>query len=269
MVHQRSTFILTLLMVLVSFLQTDCFISFLPKQQSLFLLQTTNDNQIDVSLDVSSLIEFHLKQHKPLGCIVEESLASVTVSEEDALEGYEKPVFISKIKEGSFADLAGLKVGDVIMKISGMFEEDMEDVSGVGLSRIKSLISGKPKDKLLSIHVLRGTDIKSRHEDALLELCDIDEESADTEFMSDCLSTIYQHEEDIPENADCVDTDMECMLDKVFDVWNDEFPTALTENNIIEDIVEEVKKPKPWARRSSPSGTYVRDPATGKLKNIG
>jgi predicted metalloprotease with PDZ domain len=51
-----------------------------------------------------------LKDHRPLGCTVEESL-----NEDD---GY---VFISKLTEGGFADKAGLKVGDVVVGMTGLF----------------------------------------------------------------------------------------------------------------------------------------------------
>ena len=35
-----------------------------------------------------------------------------------------------------------------------------------------------------------------------------------------------------------------------------------------EDDTKEIKKPAPWSSRSSPSGTFVRDPKTGKMVNI-
>jgi predicted metalloprotease with PDZ domain len=58
------------------------------------------------------LLIMTLKDHRPLGCTVEESL-----NEEDDY------VFISKLTEGGNADKAGLKVGDVVVGVTGLFEE--------------------------------------------------------------------------------------------------------------------------------------------------
>jgi len=53
---------------------------------------------------------FSIADHVPLGCTVEETLDPAS-----------DHVFISKITEGSFAEEAGLKVGDVIIGVTGMF----------------------------------------------------------------------------------------------------------------------------------------------------
>jgi len=120
--------------------------------------------------------------------------------------------------------------------------------------------------------------VKQHHEQTLMELCmipDEEEEKSDNNYLNDCLNVInteneeYDDEEDGEGGGDCEDGDMNCMLDTMFDVWNDEFEgNKKVEEEVVEE--EEVKKPeRPWASRSSPSGTYVRDPVTRKLKNIG
>lgn len=50
-----------------------------------------------------------LKKHKPMGCTVEESLA-----DDDIL-------LVSAVTEGGNAATAGLRVGDVVLGITGMF----------------------------------------------------------------------------------------------------------------------------------------------------
>lgn len=79
------------------------------------------------SLSGSRLHEFELKQHKPLGCSVEESLAN----EPDAA----KYVFVADLVKGGNADKIGLRVGDVIVQLSGTFDE-VVDVAGLGIEKM-------------------------------------------------------------------------------------------------------------------------------------
>jgi C-terminal processing protease CtpA/Prc len=67
---------------------------------------------------------FEMPQHRPLGCTVEESM--------DALENY---VFVSKVIPGGFADHAGIHVGDVIVAVTGLFE-DMTTVLESGVEKL-------------------------------------------------------------------------------------------------------------------------------------
>jgi hypothetical protein len=60
----------------------------------------------------AEILTFELKEHSPLGCTVEESL-----NEEDDF------VFISKITQGGCAAKIGLKLGDVIVGVTGLFGE--------------------------------------------------------------------------------------------------------------------------------------------------
>lgn len=99
---------------------------------------------------------------------------------------------------------------------------------------------------------------------------DEEEEKSDNSYLNDCLNVIHSRDDEyVEEGGDCGDGDMECMLDTMFDVWNDEFEGDKKVEEE-EEKEEEVKKPeRPWASRSSPSGTYVRNPVTRKLENIG
>jgi PDZ domain len=71
----------------------------------------------------ATICTFSLAQHRPMGCTVEESLSA----------GYH--VFISAVKEGGNADVAGVQVGDVIVGVTGLFG-GMEDVTGLGLEKV-------------------------------------------------------------------------------------------------------------------------------------
>lgn len=78
-------------------------------------------------LEGAEILKFELQTHRPLGCTVEESLATTIDNK--------RFVFISKVKEDGNAERAGLRVGDVIIQINGLFGE-MEDVSGLGLNKV-------------------------------------------------------------------------------------------------------------------------------------
>lgn len=206
----------------------------------------------------AKLREFELSEHKPLGCSVEESLAN----EPDGA----KYVFVAEITKGGNAEKAGLKMGDVIVQLSGTFDE-LVDVAGLGIDKIRSLVGGRPPDSPLVIRVARGSDVMERHELSLVELCIVGDEAA----TADCITSIYAADEVYisgdGDMAMCDEDDgTECMLDSIWSDWSD----GLVENEEVkeEEVKEEKKKVAPWSSRSSPSGTYVRDPKTGKLVNI-
>lgn len=79
------------------------------------------------SLEKSILLEFELSEHKPLGCSVEESLA-------DEPDG-SKYVFVAELTHAGNAVKAGLKEGDVIVQLSGTFDE-LVDVTGLGIDKM-------------------------------------------------------------------------------------------------------------------------------------
>jgi len=202
-----------------------------------------------------------LEDHKPLGCSVEESLAD----EEDGANY----VFVSEVVAGGNAQKAGLKTGDVIVRLSGTFDE-VVNVAGLGIEKIKSLVAGRAEDSTLKMCVARGSDVMERHELALVELCIIGDDDA----TADCIDKIYANDDFIAGDAEMAacdeDDGTECLLDAMWDTWSEGVPTAMDRE---EEVKEEDEKPKkkkvaPWASRSSGSGTYVRDPKTGKMVNI-
>lgn len=116
-----------------------------------------------------------------------------------------------------------------------------------------------------------------RHEMALVELCILGDDIA----TNNCISKIYATDDAvyIPTEGDmigdggelvpCLDEDTECMLNTIWDDWTDGLPSLVGgEEGNEEKVKVETKKVAPWSSRSSPSGTYVRDPKTGKMVNI-
>jgi hypothetical protein len=62
---------------------------------------------------------------------------------------------------------------------------------------------------------------------------------------------------------------MNGLFANIWDEELEEIAPAVAKVEEDEDAEEpKSKKPLPWRSRSSPSGTYVRDPATGEMKNI-
>jgi S1-C subfamily serine protease len=78
-------------------------------------------------LQGAEYLEFELFPHRPLGCTVDESLAVTTDKREY--------VFVSKVNPGGNAEKAGLRTGDVIVGITGIFG-DFEDVGGEGIDKV-------------------------------------------------------------------------------------------------------------------------------------
>lgn len=108
-----------------------------------------------------------------------------------------------------------------------------------------------------------------RHELALVELCIVGDDAE----TADCINQIYSYEDDFIEDgemAPCEDDGTECLLDSMWDTWSEGLPSINgdEDNGMEEDVAKKKKKVAPWSSRSSPSGTYVRDPKTGKMVNI-
>ena len=97
-------------------------------------------------LEKCILQQFTLNEHKPLGCSVEESLAVET-------DENTKYVFVSEVKKGGNAAKAGLKEGDVIVQLSGTFDE-LVDVAGLGIDRIQSLVGGRQEDRKVCVSIV-------------------------------------------------------------------------------------------------------------------
>jgi len=199
-----------------------------------------------------------------LGCTAEESLAK---GEDGA-----KHVFVSKVTEGGNADTAGLLVGDVIVGVSGSFEEIVE-VVGVGLDRVRSLVAGRQDKMNLILKIVRNTDVLAQHEKALVDLCILPEGEGKDSNLVKCIEALYQSDYEIDDSegpGSCLDTDAECMLDTMLNTWEDELDVMGGEKQVEveQEEVKKVKKPAPWSSRSSGSGTYVLDPKTRKMINL-
>jgi hypothetical protein len=117
-----------------------------------------------------------------------------------------------------------------------------------------------------------------QHEEALVELC-ASPGSNDKE-VEECVVTYiaqgYNYELDENDNdsdemeeCDPDDADTECLLDNMHLMWDMDMPesskatdtTTTSDQKTTPDV-------KPWSSRSSGSGTYVRDPKTGEMRNI-
>lgn len=207
----------------------------------------------------AEFISFQLDEHKPLGCTVEETL--------DSLSEY---VFVSKVVPGGLADKAGIQVGDVIVAVTGLFGE-VTTVLDSGIEKLKGLVASVPAEDSLRICIARGTDVLEKHETALVDLCSSDGAS-DSEVegcIVDFIKDGYNLDEDDDQVTDCGDEDTECLIDNMMDLWAEELPPPPPSSTADVDMSESSsKQPKPWSSRSSPSGTYVRDPVTGEMKNI-
>lgn len=214
----------------------------------------------------AQILEIVLTEHKPLGCTVEESLGDTTL----------KPVFVSKVVEGGFADLAGIKAGDVIVGATGIFG-GLTNVLGKGIEEVTSSVAGRAVEEPLEFRIARGTSVQARHDTALVDLCtsvgvdDQEIEECVVNFLESTYGTEMKYD-DQPEEA-VEETDE--ILQTVFDnLWGDEIQEMPVQTKPEEKSKTETVEPKkvtkamPWRSRSSPSGTFVRDPKTGKMKNI-
>ena len=136
-------------------------------------------------------------------------------------------------------------------------------------------MGSRPEDEPLQIRVARGTAVAADHERALVDLCS-NPGSSDQETeqcVMDFLVGGYaiQDDDEEEENA-CDDGDSECLVDGLYNMWAEDLePTkgvAAASDQSTADQTPPEPKAKPWSSRVSPSGTFVLDPATGKMKNI-
>ena len=136
-----------------------------------------------------------------------------------------------------------------------------------------------PDDSTLVLQVVRGSKVYQRHEAALVDLCetsgksDKEVENCVVDFLSagyaDLATSTETPEEEVSvEEGEASSDDL---IDNMMNLWAEELP-ADTSLSGIADATNggdaSAAKPKPWSSRSSPSGTYVRDPVTGEMRNI-
>ena len=289
------------------------------------------------------VMDITFSQHRPLGCVIEESLVSPPVTTITVSLG--NIVFITSVTANGFAQQAGLLVGDVIIGVSTAFTttnnkdecnvsslpSTIMDVTGFGIERVyviddvclisfcffktyiyctsllfllhstiviscsKSLIMCRHDNEPFTLQVLRGTTALQDHEVALTELCsNPDTTSTEAEqCMIDYIQGAYATDDSkvvnmdsIPEDGECtiVDTtdmdDGECLLNDMHSLWASDLPMSSSLQQQEEQNGKGIntsqsqsnsatgKAVKPWSSRASPSGTFVRDPTTGKMKNL-
>jgi hypothetical protein len=161
----------------------------------------------------------------------------------------------------------------------------------------KELVSAIPDEEPLTLIVARGTEVLANHETALVNLCSDNPGAQDDKAVEECvvayLKDAYALDDGNDDNYngmdingmdinddkdttrtansnDCSDSEMECMIDSMNAMWANDLPLSNTSTEGITNAAELPKaaKVKPWSSRSSPSGTYVRDPKTGQMRNI-
>lgn len=143
-----------------------------------------------------------------------------------------------------------------------------------------------PEDEPLVFRVARETGVMERHEAAIVDLCQTP--GASDKQVEDCVVTFLssgyddssttikvatETEEDTEKESDGDRDDedeSDDMLDTMLNMWADDLPMPPTTSGITDMNGEDSRpgKAKPWSSRSSPSGTFVRDPVTGEMRNI-
>jgi hypothetical protein len=135
------------------------------------------------------------------------------------------------------------------------------------------MVGSRPEDEPLEIQVARGTDAFDEHEKAVIELCsnnDVTDKEIE-QCVVDYLSMDYNSLDAAPKEEECDvdDPDAECLVNNLLGLWAADLPPPVPATNDAAPIQQPKKEVKPWSSRSSPSGTYVRDPVTGEMKNVG
>lgn len=134
------------------------------------------------------------------------------------------------------------------------------------------MIGSLPKEETLYLTIARGTDVMAKHDEFLVELCssngmsDKEVEGSITNYLAE---GYYDDTQETNDNIGAAnDSEGEQMMDNMFNMWAEELPPPPTFSEGMEQPKETAEKIKPWSSRSSPSGTFVRDPVTGEMKNI-
>jgi hypothetical protein len=93
-------------------------------------------------LQGSDLVQLSIWPHAPLGCVVEESLATYDDDDDDddkdassALPHPPLYVFVSALKAGGHAERAGLRVGDVLVECTDLFGQ-LTDATRLGVEKV-------------------------------------------------------------------------------------------------------------------------------------
>jgi hypothetical protein len=134
-------------------------------------------------------------------------------------------------------------------------------------------VSSRPEDEALELRVVRGTTVLDDHEAAMTDLCanpDSSDEEVEQCVLDYIQSGYYYEDPSAGSNEELCDThDNNCALGDLHNLWaGDLLPVSVPKEAA--DTKKDRSQPavKPWSSRVSPSGTYVRDPATGEMRNI-
>jgi hypothetical protein len=157
----------------------------------------------------------------------------------------------------------------------------------------RTLVASRSPDQPLVLQVLRGSSAWDDHERALTDLCS----NVDDEKVEQCIAAFMQDAYDDDHNMENTSDDdddssviavgssssddktttssgteeeaaaADTLIDSMYNMWAAELPTTPPPAPVDEETTS-APKIKPWSVRSSPSGTYVRDPVTGEMKNI-
>jgi hypothetical protein len=144
----------------------------------------------------------------------------------------------------------------------------------------KGLVGAVAEDEPLVLQIARGTGVLERHEAAVVDLCQTP--GANDKEVQDCVvdflafgydttpDVLSEEEAAADEECNPDDDEADCMIDSMLDMWADELPLPSTTSGITDSSGDNSQgsQPKPWSSRSSGSGTYVRDPVTGEMRNI-
>ena len=127
-----------------------------------------------------------------------------------------------------------------------------------------------PDEEPLTLKIARGTDVMDRHEKILAELCSVTggNEKEVEQCVVDYISGGYDYDSGPDSPLECTDDDAECLIDNLHNMWAEALPMPATTSGITDQPPTPARKVKPWSSRSSGSGTWVRDPKTGQMRNI-
>ena len=151
----------------------------------------------------------------------------------------------------------------------------------------KNWVASRPDSEILQFQIVRGSKVIEEHEKALVQVIsnpefDVDEQKTESgimnyiksgyDYSSNSNSKTTTNADEEEEQCDPFD-DADCLVDNMYSMWADmEDYTATSGKSPNEsnskNATETGNTVKPWSSRSSPSGTWVRDPKTGTLRNI-
>jgi hypothetical protein len=153
----------------------------------------------------------------------------------------------------------------------------------------KGLVAARSEDQPLTIRVARGTSVLNDHERALVDLCS--DPTLDGKETEECIVSFLKQGYETDDNNSVVEigevkdfvnganngslngsnqVDEEDLVGNLLNMWAEDMdlPVSKPVDPALPVKEEVAAKPKPWSSRSSPSGTFVRDPRTGEMRNI-